>query len=65
MEHIKSIFGVGFLWSHHKRMYRKLAKDYNVSARLVYRLAHGLRPNSQKELSIIYELIGSGVMICS
>ena len=65
MEHIKSIFGLGFLWSSHKRMYRKLAKDYNVSPRLVYRLAHGRRPSSHRDLSIIYELLGAGVMVCN
>ena len=63
MEHVKSIFGLGFTWSNHKRIYRHIGRTYDVSARVVYRLAHGLRPHNNKEVSIVYELLGAGVMV--
>jgi len=64
MEHVRSIFGIGFLSSSHKMLYRRIGKEYGISARMVYRLAHGMRPHTHKEMAVVFELLGSGIIVC-
>lgn len=46
-----------FLFSKHKETYRKIGSQYSVSAIRVYRLAHGKRPSTKTDSSIIDELL--------